>query len=233
MVGVSSTTGAVAGTNSNSRADQSRMSLGTDFGNFLKLLTVQLKNQDPTAPLEPNEFTQQIVSFSAVEQSINTNKNLERLISVSQTQQLNSAVGYIGKEVEIDASKATLTDAGAQFSYSLANGAAQTQISIADSSGKVIFNSTGEVTAGKHVFQWDGKDNIGNGMPDGSYQIIVSSVDRNGNSVDATTSVVDKVTGIEMQNGNLMVTMGDNLYSVDRVMSVRESAAKSTNSNGT
>ena len=45
---------------------------------FLKLLVAQLKNQDPLSPMDSNQFTQQLVQFSQVEQQINSNKNLEK-----------------------------------------------------------------------------------------------------------------------------------------------------------
>ena len=55
--------------------------LSSNFDTFLTLLTTQLKNQDPTAPMDSNQFTQQLVEFSQVEQQINTNTNLKTLIT--------------------------------------------------------------------------------------------------------------------------------------------------------
>src|SRR5260221_8065240 len=70
------------------------------FDTFLKLLTAQLKNQDPLKPMDSSEFTQQLVSYSQVEQQINTNANLEKLITGVQGNQLASSVGYIGKTIQ-------------------------------------------------------------------------------------------------------------------------------------
>ena len=55
--------------------------LSSNFSTFLTLLTTQLKNQDPTAPMDSNQFTQQLVQFSQVEQQIDTNTNLKTLIT--------------------------------------------------------------------------------------------------------------------------------------------------------
>ena len=55
--------------------------LGSNFNTFLTLLTTQLQNQDPTSPLDTNQFTSQLVQFSQVEQAINTNTNLQALIN--------------------------------------------------------------------------------------------------------------------------------------------------------
>lgn len=55
-------------------AEQSGVSLAKNFDTFLTLLTTQLKNQDPTSPMDSKEFTNQLVMFSQVEQSINQNR---------------------------------------------------------------------------------------------------------------------------------------------------------------
>src|SRR5215468_12531093 len=73
--------------------------LAGNFDTFLTLLTTQLQNQDPLSPMDSNEFTQQLVMFSQVEQQINTNDNLQSLIALNLSQNANSAVNYIGRSV--------------------------------------------------------------------------------------------------------------------------------------
>lgn len=66
-----------------------------DADMFLKLLMAQMKNQDPTNPMNDTEFISQMATFNALEQQIATNKNLESLIQLNAS----SAVGYIGRLV--------------------------------------------------------------------------------------------------------------------------------------
>src|SRR5260370_35484092 len=73
--------------------------LTNNFNDFLSLLTTQLKNQDPTAPMDTNQFTSQLVQFTAVAQQIETNKTLGQLLTASQAQQLSQASGLIGQQV--------------------------------------------------------------------------------------------------------------------------------------
>src|ERR1700760_4834360 len=73
--------------------------LTQNFNTFLTLLTTQLQNQDPLSPMDSNQFTQQLVMFSQVEQQINTNDNLQSLIALNLSQNANSAVNYIGRSV--------------------------------------------------------------------------------------------------------------------------------------
>ena len=83
--------------------------LAGNFDEFLQLLTTQLKNQDPTSPLDPNQFTQELVQFSSVEQQIQTNTSLTTLISLQQNAQATAALGFIGHTVVINGSAAQLS----------------------------------------------------------------------------------------------------------------------------
>ena len=90
-------------TTNNAGSSQTRnasSALNGTLNDFLKLLTVQLQNQDPTEPADTNDITQQIASLSQVEQQINTNTNLEKLITMFSGGQVSNAVSYIGKQVD-------------------------------------------------------------------------------------------------------------------------------------
>src|ERR1700744_4656824 len=75
--------------------------LSGNFSTFLTLLTSQLTNQDPTSPMDSNQFTQQLVEFSQVEQQIDTNTNLKTLISQGTAQAGTFATSYLGKNVSV------------------------------------------------------------------------------------------------------------------------------------
>ena len=68
-----------------------------DYDTFLKLLVAQMKNQDPTEPMDSTEQIAQLATFSQVEQTIKTNENLEMLL-LSST--LNQAGSIIGRTLE-------------------------------------------------------------------------------------------------------------------------------------
>lgn len=79
--------------------DASTASTVADFDSFLKLLTAQLENQDPLAPLESTEFIAQLASFSAVEQQIGTNDRLDLLAAQALNNDLATFAGWIGQDV--------------------------------------------------------------------------------------------------------------------------------------
>ena len=73
--------------------------LAEDFTQFLTLLTTQLQNQDPLNPMDSTEFTNQLVQFSQVEQSINTNQKLDDLLALQLGGLSTVALGYVGMDV--------------------------------------------------------------------------------------------------------------------------------------
>lgn len=78
-------------TGTESSADQAAASLNYD--SFLKLLVAQMKNQDPTEPMDSTQQIAQLATFSQVEQTIKTNTNLESLLQRTSLSEANSAIG--------------------------------------------------------------------------------------------------------------------------------------------
>ena len=80
MSDVSSATNAGSAT----KTSTSRATLSNNFETFLKLLTTQLQYQDPMQPMDTNEFTQQLVQYSQVEQQLSTNDKLDSLLEIGR-----------------------------------------------------------------------------------------------------------------------------------------------------
>ncbi|CAH0339507.1 flagellar hook assembly protein FlgD [Rhizobium sp. CECT 9324] len=90
------TTTSTAKTTTNNSADSASASASLDYESFLKLLIAQMQNQDPTDPMDASEQISQLATFSQVEQTIQTNSNLETLITGNA---LTNASNYIGKTI--------------------------------------------------------------------------------------------------------------------------------------
>jgi flagellar basal-body rod modification protein FlgD len=187
-----STAAPAAASASGSAAQQ----LSGNFDTFLQLLTTQLQNQDPMNPMDSNQFTQELVEFSGVEQQIDTNTNLQSLISLTQSNAGSSAVSYLGKTVTVTNGSAPLQDGEANWTYALGADATSTSLSVTNSSGQVVYTQPGETSAGQQSFSWDGTDANGNQQPDGVYTLSVTALASDGSAVQtavASKGVVDEV----------------------------------------
>jgi len=196
--------------------------LFSNYEQFVKLLTVQLENQDPTKPLETNEMTNQIAQLSQVEQSLNTNKYLETLISLFSTNQFAGTVGYIGKFVEAPGNYISLQSGRAIGVYSLEAEADSVKISVSDRDGNIVYQGDGTKLAGRNEWVWDGKRNNGLQAEDGTYAISVTAKDIAGKEVGSSTSSSGRVTSLETIEGINYLAMGDILVTMDKVLSVKE-----------
>lgn len=190
--------------------------LSGNFNTFLTLLTTQLKNQDPTSPMDSNAFTQQLVMYSQVEQQIQSNTNLKTLISQGTSNAATMTTGYLGKKVSITNGMASLADGAANWTYNLDGAAKATGLTVTNSSGKIVYTGTGETTTGNHAFAWNGKDNNGNELPDGAYKLTVTAADLAGNALTTSVASAGTVGQIDMTGatpqlviGNVEVGIGD------------------------
>jgi flagellar basal-body rod modification protein FlgD len=101
---VSNTATSIGGSSGSSSATSSTGAnsvgaLSTNFNSFLNLLMTQMKNQDPTSPLDSNRFTSELVRFSQMEQQISTNSSRGQLIQSTQAGDLTQAGWMLGSSV--------------------------------------------------------------------------------------------------------------------------------------
>lgn len=209
MVDLSAITGAVQSNTATTNA--SSKTLSADMNTFLTLLTTQLKYQDPLDPMDTAEFTNQLVQYSNVEQSIQMNDKLNNLLSLGIANLGAQAVSYIGKTAQVLGDVMPLQDGKAKATYTLNKDVQSVSILVKDMNGKVVYSTTGEgTTAGTHEFTWDGKDSDGNQLEDGAYQIIVSPKVASGETAaTVTTTVFGKVTGVANDSNGVYIGLGN------------------------
>lgn len=199
--------------------------LAENFDTFLTLLTTQLKNQDPLSPLDSNQFTQQMVSMTGVEQQIATNQLLKQLVGNTGSN-MASAVGLIGKNVRATSDAAQLAGGQAGWIYSLDQTAASVKLEVLDASGRVVHAEMSDgLAAGDHEFVWDGKGPGGARMADGTYTLRVSAAGDDGGKIAASTSVQGLVTAIEQSNGDTLLTINGGRVPWNNVTVVNQAGA--------
>jgi flagellar basal-body rod modification protein FlgD len=65
-----------------------------DYQSFLKLLIAEMKNQDPTKPMDSTEYVAQLATFSQVAQTVQTNSKLDQLLQTSALAQAGNIIGH-------------------------------------------------------------------------------------------------------------------------------------------
>lgn len=221
MSALSSLSSVTQSASTSQKTASSAATLSENFDTFLTLLTTQLQNQDPLEPMDSSEFTNQLVQYSNVEQSIQQNANLEKLISMFQTQGLNTATGYIGKEVTALTDMAYHSKDGAHWIYSLESPADTVNIVVTDASGKTVYSGTGETGSGEHSFMWNGRDKDGNVLPEGFYKLQVTAKTMDGTEIANDIYLRDKVTSVEVSNGEPVLVVGGMPVKLDQVAIVK------------
>ncbi len=197
--------------------------LGKD--DFLKILLVELSNQDPTSPLKDRDFIAQMTQFSNLEQMIQLGKsfdNFSKSFSAQEGMLLSTlAVGYMGKVVEVNGTNSMIVDQGKATPLNISlEKDAHVKLVIKNSAGETVKEvDAGDLPKGESQYSLaDASD-----LPDGIYSVDVVATDSDGNSVSAKVSGYDKVVGVSFKDGkiDLMLASGKTT-TIDKVEAILE-----------
>ena len=144
---IGSSTAASISSASNPSGSTSNAAAGLtqNFNTFLTLLTTQLQNQDPLSPMDTNQFTQQLVSFSQVEQQIDTNNNLQPLIPLQTAGETHLRVAAGRAEHRIQRRRRRRSRTARRVSPIRCRApTAQTALAVTDASGNVVYTQPGD-----------------------------------------------------------------------------------------
>jgi flagellar basal-body rod modification protein FlgD len=186
----SSSTGSTSGTSA------------TDLQNtFLSLLVAQLKNQDPTNPMDSSQMTSQLAQINTVSGISQLNTTLSSLATQMSAGQQSQAALLIGSTVLAPGNSVSVAGGKAgSFGVQLANSATDLQVVVKNSAGQIVNTlDLGKQSAGTIPVGWTPTDSAGNTLPDGTYTVTaVGTV--NGQQATATTLAGSTVQSVVMQS---------------------------------
>ena len=210
---------------STSNSADALSSLTSNYNQFLTLLTTQLQNQDPTSPMTSDTFTSELAQFAGVEQQIQTNTNLTQLLSLNQDSQVSQSTSLVGRQAVASSSQLPLQNGSAELQISPTS-AETVGIAITNSAGSVVKTQTLSLPAGTTNWTWNGQDDSGNALPDGSYSAAVVTQDSSGNSTAVPFSIVGTITGVSKDASNgVEVDMGASTINMSSVSSLLSAGA--------
>lgn len=197
--------------------------LATSYDTFMKLLTAQIKNQDPLSPMDSTQFTQQLVQMTGVQQQLYSNDLLKQLVSNTGTG-MSDAVSVIGREVTAASDKAVVKNGEAKWSYNLGKAAASVKIEVLDSNGRTVaVSSPTNIAAGDQSFTWNGTDLSGVKRADGGeFRLRITPVDAGGATITSKVFQRGVVTSVEQVNGQPVLSLGNAQVPWSAVTSVRQ-----------
>ena len=179
---------------------------------FIKLFVTQLQYQDPMRPIENHEMALQLAAFNQVDQLSKLNESFENLLKFVRAMELNNVGNLVGKMVKVEGRVGRVE--GGRFlgaSFELSEPANKATVIIRDSSGKIVKNLVlHNLTEGEHKVEWDGRDNDGNEVPDGNYQISLLVGDES-SAKPVTPMVVGRVTSVTFENGKAKLKVNETL----------------------
>lgn len=195
--------------------------LGSDV--FLRLLVTQLQSQDPTNPVENQDFVAQLAQFTTLEQATNTNDLLEKLIGQDSQRTQLDLVNLIGRTVVSKGDTVSLgEDDEATLAYALSGTARRVNIEVLGPDHDIIrtLSSTEAESSGVHQVQWDGLDDSGDRVPEGAYQFRVKAEDVDKQPVPNFTFSRERVKNIDLGSESPVVLQSGKTLQTEDILSI-------------
>ena len=175
---------------------------------FLKLLVTQMKNQDPLNPMDNAQITSQMAQLSTVTGIDKLNATLQALSDSMTSNQSLQAASMIGHGALVSGNGIDLSNSSGLAGFELPQAVASAQVSIYDKAGALVRNiDLGALPAGISKWQWDGMDNSGAAVANGSYTFTVNAM-QGGSNVAASNLQFGMVNSVTQGSAGIAMSIG-------------------------
>lgn len=213
IAGITDGTGAVLGQAGRDYSQVSKL-------DFMTLLVAQIKNQDPTSPMDNAQFTSQITQFSMLEQLETMSAALEDNVAVGTAINNTAMLALVGRNVTVAGNDVSVSGGVASENMIAAGGNGKATIKITDENGRVVRTFTQSVTKGLNDVDWDGQTDDGVAAPDGKYTISAEVKDNNGEAVTFTNLMTGAVSGLRYSDNQAIVMVNGEEFYVSEIYKV-------------
>lgn len=180
--------------------------ISSDFETFLRMLTVQIENQDPLNPIQSSEFAVQLATFSGVEQQVRTNDLLSDLVASMSVGGLGEVAGWIGNEGRADVA-AEFAGSPVTIYPNVPQAADQATLIARDADGRTVQRIA--ISTSDESVSWNGTDNTGVPVPPGFYSFETEAM-AGGEFLSATPAeVYGSISEVRIENGQNIVVFAD------------------------
>ena len=195
---------ATAASNAAVTQNGTQASIGEEFNSFIKLLTVQVRNQDPLSPMDSTQFVQQLATFSSLEQQVRANDMLSTISATMSQMNALAASEWLSQPVSIETGWIPYVGETVTYSVNPPADADSTTLTIKDANGTEVWSET--LTPGQETYQWDGRLNYdGHATKDNIYEFVIEH-HRDGQLVSTQSPLlITRVTDVITEDGRLRV----------------------------
>ena len=183
----------------------SKALVASDFNTFLKLLTTQMENQDPLNPVDSTEFVAQIAQFSSVEQQINTNNTLTKILEALTLESTGSLAQWLGQEVRAVAPVKYQGQEVDVYPHKATIDANTATLMVSNADGEVVAEQRFEPDA--PVVIWDGKLKDGSKAPEAVYTFSVRYATIKGETETADASTYGRVIEARREGADTLLLL--------------------------
>ena len=211
------------GLTGNSAQGAGRNSESLGQADFLRLMTEQLKHQDPLKPMENSAFLGQLAQFSTVQGIQDLNTSVRGFATSLAADQALRGASLVGREVLVPSAKLALGEEGGANGVVAAPGSGVVDFEITDGNGQVVRRlSIPAEKSGEVAFAWDGADAAGNRLPAGSYGITAKYTDAKGEVGQLSTYVQARVDSVTLGSDGMYLDLpGLGTAPIDYVLRIR------------
>lgn len=196
---------------------------------FFKMMLAQMKNQDPTKPLESHEMAAQLAQFSSVEQLNNIHDEIGKMAKAQAPNSSYQALALIGKTVGGDSSKVSRVagDTIHDFNFELMNESQKTELTIRDMAGNIVKKmDLGALKKGANSVSWNGIGDDGLSARPGDYHFAIEAKAQNGAKIFAKTAFEGRITGMNFTPEGPVLLVGKQTLRLSDIKKIEESAAE-------
>jgi len=188
---------------------------------FMNLFVAQMQYQNPLDPMSDSDMATQLAQLNTVNALTTMNNTLNEMMTNQASQNNLQATSLIGKTIEATGNSLSIQNGV------VSNGAYQLSqpgnvtIQISDSSGNLVrqINAGSQGTSMQSI-GWNGTNQQGVTLPDGTYTFQVSATDQSGNAVSAATYLLGTVDGVSFQNGAAVYQVGGNNINFSDILAI-------------
>jgi len=162
----------------NNAAEQNKSNDELSQSDFVELLVAQVKNQDPTKPMDPSQFMSQLTQSSMVNGISELQNSFDSLASKLTSDQSLQAAGLVGKDVLLPGGEGLMTAGGSiNGQLNLERQASEVKLNIFNTQGELVKTlPLGGHKAGELQFKWDGFSDGGTVVPQGEYLVTAEAL---------------------------------------------------------